>query len=134
MSRIVNRLAHEVMVFEKTDVHFSKARKCFVLKCASASPLRTFPASSTPVPRVQMDAKVVAAVDGILIREEVPGRPLNVPDVSADTLFIVSRRFAEAAYLFGRKDFIFPDGMVRDLDDKPVGCIALGRPISASLL
>jgi hypothetical protein len=132
--RIENRLAHEVMVFDKKDVTFSSARKCFVLKSTfpAPSPLKKFPASKVPSPRVHFDAKVVDAVDGILVREEIPGRPVNVPASTADTLYIVSRRFAEAAHLFGRQDFVFPDGMVRDQNDNPVGCIALGRPISAS--
>jgi hypothetical protein len=121
-----------VSVFDKKDVAFNSARKCFVLKSASPAPLKKFPASSVPTPRVHMDAKVVDAVEGIHIREEVPGRPINVPASTANTLFIVSRRFAEAAHLFGRTDFVFPDGMVRDQENKPVGCVALGRPISAS--
>jgi hypothetical protein len=130
--RIENRLAHEVRVYGRDDVTFSNARKCFLLKTPSAAPLKKFPASDVPTPRVHMDAKVVDSVDGVLIREEIPGRPVNVPVSKADIVYIVSRRFAEAAHLFGRKDFVFPDGMVRDLDDKPVGCISLGRPISAS--
>jgi hypothetical protein len=129
--RIENRLAHEVKIYDRNDVTFSNARKCFVLKSA-ASPIKKFAASTVPTPRVHMDAKVVDSVDGVLIREEIPGRPVNVPASKADIVYIVSRRFAEAAHLFGRKDFVFPDGMVRDQDDNPVGCISLGRPISAS--
>jgi hypothetical protein len=131
--KIENRLSHEVIVFDRKDVTFSNAHKCFLLKKPSVVPVRKFPASAYPTPRVHLDATMVEEIDGVILREEIPGRPLNVPSVSADTLFIVSRRFAEAALLFGRKDFLFPDGMVRDAEDKPLGCVALGRPITASL-
>jgi hypothetical protein len=132
---IENRLSHPVFVFNREDLVFSGARKCFVFKqnLPAPEPIHRFPAFTGGfTPRVRLDAKIVQVINGIPIRMEIPGMPENVPDIIPNTLFIVSRRFAEAAHLFKRTDFLYPDGMVRDADDRPVGCIAFGRPNSGS--
>ena len=75
---------------------------------------------SGKIARVEMETETVDTVNGIPLTVSIVGLPVNLPEPSEGTLFIVSRMVAAAVP--ERGDLIFPGELERDENGRVIGC------------
>lgn len=71
----------------------------------------------------------IGMLEGIPIVETTFGKPIDLPEYSQGTYYIVSAITAKAAYLSGRntQDLLLTAKTVRSSDGQIIGCQALAR-------
>ena len=84
---------------------------------------------SEGVARAAQDDVEIGTLEGIPIIETTFGEPIDLPEYSHDTYYIVSALTAKAASLSGRntQDLLLTAKTVRNSDGQIIGCQALAK-------
>mgnify|MGYP006959216854 CR=1 FL=1 len=122
---VINCTPHEVAIYSTADCYMRDG--CLYLRDDAEKfpkPFRTFPAAKEPA-RVTFAQDHAGMAEGILIYRWFTEDIVNLPEPKPGTLYIVSKKVAQACP--EREDLIFPGTMVRDADGHIVGCIDFSR-------
>lgn len=84
---------------------------------------------SSGVARAAQNNVEIGTLEGIPIIETTFGEPIDLPEYSHDTYYIVSALTAKAASLSGRntQDLLLTGKTVRNSDGQIIGCQALAK-------
>lgn len=121
--KIINCTPHTVTILHYSCVQYNPLRKSFDL-VSEKSVLREFLPSGI-VPRCLTKEKNEGLIDGVPIMTLEFGSIDDLPPEEPNTRLIVSALVANAGREQGRKDLLVPARMVRDVEGRIVGCLAL---------
>lgn len=106
MTKIINMTTHDVTMLDKND-----------------NVVKVFPKSLETL-RLTETTRPVAVVDGVLITHTDYDAPVNLPDETDDTYYIVSQMVKNT--LSHRRDLLVPTDVKRNFEGVVLGARALG--------
>lgn len=122
---VINCTSHDVAIYGPAECYLYNG-SLYLRKGDEEypEPLSVYPAAKKSA-RAIYELIVAGRADGCLIYRRVPREFICLPEPKKGTYYIVAKTLAQACP--EREDLIFPRTVVRDAEDRVVGCIDFSR-------